>query len=224
MEREKLREEFWATVEEGQVKTGVVRSVKPFGAFVDLGGADGLLPVSEMSWGRVGDPSEVVQIGQKVEVMVNRLDREARKLSLSLRALVRSPWDDFAEAHRAGARLVGKVTRIMEFGAFVEVAPGIEGLVHVSELSTLRVRRVRDVVSEGQEVTVQLQSVDPPARRMSLSLKALQAEADAADAAVADAEREEGIKAAEERMAQRSANPNLRGGIGGGKMLFDRGD
>jgi small subunit ribosomal protein S1 len=223
-EREKIREQFWAEVEEGQVKTGIVRSVKPFGAFVDLGGADGLIPVSELSWSRVGDPSEVVQIGQKVEVKVARVDYEARKIALSLRQLVRSPWDDFAEQHKAGARLVGKVTRIAEFGAFVEVAPGIEGLVHVSELSTQRVRRVRDVLSEGQEVTVQVQSIDPEARRMSLSLKAMKAEAEAADAAADDAEREEDRKAAEERMAQRSANPNLRGGIGPGRIQFDKGE
>lgn len=223
-EREKVREQFWATVEEGQVKTGIVRSVKPFGAFVDLGGADGLIPVSELSWSRVGDPSEVVQVGQKVEVKVSRVDHEARKIGLSLRQLVRSPWDDFAEQHKAGARLVGKVTRIAEFGAFVEVAPGIEGLVHVSELSTQRVRRVRDVLSEGQEVTVQVQSIDPEARRMSLSLKAMKAEAEAADAAADEAEREEDQKAAEERMAQRAANPNLRGGIGTGRVQFDRGE
>lgn len=223
-EREKQREQFWATVEEGQVKTGIVRSVKPFGAFVDLGGADGLIPVSELSWSRVGDPSEVVQVGQKVEVKVSRVDYDARKIALSLRQLVRSPWDDFAEQHKAGARLVGKVTRIADFGAFVEVAPGIEGLVHVSELSTQRVRRVRDVLSEGQEVTVQVQSIDPAARRMSLSLKAMRAEAEAADAAAERTEREEDRKAAEERMAQRAANPNLRGGIGSGRVQFDRGE
>ncbi|HVK19021.1 MAG TPA: S1 RNA-binding domain-containing protein, partial [Fimbriiglobus sp.] len=223
-EREKIREQFWAAVEEGQIKTGIVRSVKPFGAFVDLGGADGLIPVSELSWSRVGDPSEVVQVGQKVEVKVSRVDYEARKIALSLRQLVRSPWDDFAEQHKAGARLVGKVTRIADFGAFVEVAPGIEGLVHVSELSTQRVRRVRDVLSEGQEVTVQVQSVDPEARRMSLSLKAMKAEAEAADAAAEEAERDEDRKAADERMAQRAANPNLRGGIGSGRIQFDKGE
>ncbi|HET6575192.1 MAG TPA: S1 RNA-binding domain-containing protein [Fimbriiglobus sp.] len=223
-EREKIREEFWAAVEVGQVKTGIVRSVKPFGAFVDLGGADGLIPISELSWSRVGDPSEVVQVGQKVEVKVSRVDYEARKIALSLRQLVRSPWDDFAEQHRAGARLVGKVTRIADFGAFVEVAPGIEGLVHISELSTQRVRRVRDVLSEGQEVTVQVQSIDPEARRMSLSLKAMKAEAEAADAAADEAEREEDRKSAEERMAQRAANPNLRGGIGTGRVQFDKGE
>jgi small subunit ribosomal protein S1 len=224
MEREKQREQFWATVEEGQVKTGIVRSVKPFGAFVDLGGADGLIPVSELSWSRVGDPSEVVQVGQKVEVKVSRVDYDARKIALSLRQLARSPWDDFAERYKPGARLAGKVTRIAEFGAFVEVAPGIEGLVHISELSTQRVRRVRDVLSEGQDVTVQVQSIDPQARRMSLSLKAMQAEAEAADAARSEEERQEDLRAAEERMTQRPTNPNLRGGIGSGRVQFDRGE
>lgn len=224
LELEKQREEFWASVEEGQIKTGIVRSVKPFGAFVDLGGADGLIPVSELSWNRVGDPSEIVQIGQKVEVVVHRLDREARKIALSLRAMVRSPWDDFAEQYKTGVRLVGKVTRIAEFGAFVEVAPGIEGLLHISELATMRVRRVRDVVTEGQEITVQVQTVDPKARRLSLSLKALKVEEEAADAAVEGAEREADEQAAAERMQQRAANPNLRGGIGSGKATFEMGE
>ena len=213
-DREKLREDFWAKVEEGQVMTGIVRSVKPFGAFVDLGGADGLIPVSELSWSRVEDPASVVSVGQKVEVKVHRLDRETRKIALSLKALVRSPWDDFAEHHKPGARLIGKVSRITDFGAFVEVSPGIEGLLHVSELSTQRVRRVRDVVSEGQEITVQVQSIDPPARRMSLSLKAMRAEAEAEDAAADAAEQEAGEKEAADRMANRPVNPNLRGGIG----------
>jgi small subunit ribosomal protein S1 len=191
---------------------------------VDLGGADGLIPVGELSWSRVGDPSELLTVGQKVEVKIFRLDREARKIALSLRQLVRSPWDDFFQQYKAGARLVGKVTRIADFGAFVEVAPGIEGLVHVSELSTERVRRVRDVLSEGQEITVQIQSVDPQARRLSLSLKAMKAEADAADAVAAETEREADRKAAEERMSSRPVNPNLRGGIGSNRIQIDLGE
>lgn len=223
-EREELREKFWATVEEGQVKTGIVRSVKPFGAFVDLGGADGLLPVSELSWNRVADPSEVVQVGQKVEVKVARLDFDARKIGLSLRALVRSPWEDFAAEHKAGARIPGKVTRLADFGAFVEVAPGIEGLIHVSELSTERVRRVRDVLAEGQMIEVQILNVDIESRRMALSLKAMKIEVEAAEAAAAEEERQGDIKSAEERMATRRMNPNLRGGIGSGKIQLDGGE
>ncbi|MFO0852247.1 MAG: S1 RNA-binding domain-containing protein [Gemmataceae bacterium] len=223
-EREQQKEQFWATVEEGQIKTGIVRSVKPFGAFVDLGGADGLIPVSELSWSRVGDPSEVVQIGQKVEVKIHRLDFDTRKIALSLRALVKSPWDDFANSHRPGSRVTGKVTKIMEFGAFVELVPGIEGLIHVSELANLRVRRVRDVVNEGQDVTVQILNIDPENRRIALSLKAVAAEAeDAADAAAA-AEEDEDKRTVEERLAARPVNPNLRGGIGRSGFQLDRGE
>ncbi len=216
MEREKMAqaEQFWAGIAEGQVRTGIVRSVKPFGAFVDLGGADGLIPVSEMSWSRIGDPSEVVKIGQKVEVMINRLDFEARKIGLSLRAMVRSPWSDFADAHKPGARVSGKVTRLMDFGAFVEVAPGIEGLVHVSELSTQRVRRASDVVKVGDVVDVQIQNIDVDARRMSLSLKAVKAAHEAAEWEKELEEEESARAEAEERMQNRPVNPNLRGGIG----------
>jgi small subunit ribosomal protein S1 len=216
LEREKmvLAEQFWKTVEQGQVRTGIVRSVKPFGAFVDLGGADGLIPVSEMSWSRIGDPSEVVKIGQKVEVLVNRLDPDTRKIGLSLRALVRSPWSDFADAHKPGARVAGKVTRLMDFGAFVEVAPGIEGLVHVSELSTQRVRRASDVVKAGDVVDVQIQSIDVAARRMSLSLKAIKEAHEIAEWEKEAEEEEAARKEAEERMENRPINPNLRGGIG----------
>ena len=222
-DREQQREQFWATIEEGQVRTGIVRGIKPFGAFVDLGGADGLIPVSEMCWGRVADPSEVVQIGQRVEVIVNRLDREARKIGLSLRAMVRSPWAEFAETHKVGSRLPGTVTRLTDFGAFVELAPGIEGLVHISELSTQRVRRVRDILQEGQSIEVEILSIDIEARRMSLSLKSLQAQAEAATAAEVEAEEAEDRRQAEEWMVQRQANPNLRGGIGSQRVQFDRG-
>ena len=217
-EREKAikAEEFWKTVAEGQVKTGIVRSIKPFGVFVDLGGADGLLPVSEMSWQRVEDPNSLFKVGDSVEVKIARLDAETRKISLSLKAMIRSPWDDFAEKVKAGARVDGKVTRVADFGAFVELAPGIEGLIHVSELSTQRVRRVRDVVSEGQTVHVEILSVDPEARRISLSLKSLQREKEDAEDAAEEAERLGDVAAAEERLTNRPVNPNLRGGIGGG--------
>jgi len=219
-ERQVKAEEFWATVAEGQIKKGVVRSVKPFGAFVDLGGADGLLPVSEISWQRVNDPSDLFKIGDGVEVMITRVDKEARKVGLSLRALTRSPWEDFAERVKAGARVTGKVTRIADFGAFVELEPGVEGLIHVSELSTQHVRRVRDVLADGQVVDVEVLNVDPEARRIGLSLKSImrgkEAEEHAANSAEADADR----KAAAESQAARPVNPNLRGGIGGSATFF----
>lgn len=226
-EREANAVEFWSKLEEGQVRTGTVKSIKPFGAFVDLGGADGLIPIGELSWSRVNDANEVVKVGQVVEVRVIKLDREARKIGLSLKAQHQNPWDDFALRCRPGTRMTGKVTRLMEFGAFVEVEPGIEGLLHISELSTQRVRRVRDAVSEGQTVEVQVVQVDPVNRKLALSLKAIAM-------AVENANREEEQKAfaakvaeevadrkeAEERMANRKKNPNLRGGMGGGGPLF----
>jgi small subunit ribosomal protein S1 len=171
-EREDQREKFWQEVAEGQVRTGIVRSVKDFGAFVDLGGADGLLHVSEMSWTRVADASHVVQLGQSVKVIVLKVDRERRKISLGMKQLAPSPWDHVAENYPAGKVVSGKVTRLAEFGAFVELEPAVEGLIHISELSPQRVRRVKDIVQEGQEVQVMILSVDAAQRRISLSLKA----------------------------------------------------
>jgi small subunit ribosomal protein S1 len=223
-ERAQKAEQFWATIEEGQTRKGIVKSIKPFGAFVDLGGADGLIPASEFSWQRVNDLNEFVKLGQEVQVMVARVDLEARKIGLSLKQLTTSPWDEFATHARAGARLKGKVTRIADFGAFVELEPGIEGLIHVSELSTQRVRRVRDIVSEGQTVEVEVLSIDPAARRISLSLKAIaKASEEAADAAE-EAERQADLKAAEDMMTNRPVNPNLRGGIGSSSIRFDKED
>jgi small subunit ribosomal protein S1 len=171
-EREEQREKLWAEIAEGQVREGIVRSVRDFGAFVDLGGADGLLHVSEMSWQRVQDPTTIVQPGQAVKVVVLKVDREKRKLSLGLKQLQASPWDDLANRYPPTTVLTGKVTRIMDFGAFVELEPGVEGLVHVSELAPHRVWRVADVVKEGQEVKVMVLTVDLEQRRISLSLKA----------------------------------------------------
>ncbi|MFO0927658.1 MAG: S1 RNA-binding domain-containing protein [Gemmataceae bacterium] len=171
-ERAEKRDKLWAEVAEGQVREGTVRSVMAFGAFVDLGGADGLLPVGEMSWKRVKDPNEVVQPGQMVRVTVLRVDREAKKITLGLRQLVDSPWSQAAMTYAAGTVVKGTVTRLMDFGAFVEVEPGVEGLVHISELAPGRVARVADVVKEGQEVTVKVLNVDTSARRMALSIKA----------------------------------------------------
>lgn len=220
-ERAQKAEQFWATIKEGEVRKGTVKSIKPFGAFVDLGGADGLIPISEFSWQRVNDINDVVKVGQTVEVFVSRVDYDTRKIGLSIKALAASPWDAFAERVKAGTRIIGKVSRIADFGAFVELEPGIEGLIHVSELSTQRVRRVRDVVSEGQSVEVEVLSVDPASRRISLSLKRLAEEQEAAADAAARAEHEAALKAAAELMANRPINPNLRGGIGTTPVKFE---
>ena len=220
-ERAQKAEQLWTTIQEGQVLRGVVKSIKPFGAFVDLGGADGLIPVSEFSWQRINDLNEFVKIGQAVEVLVSRVDREARKIGLSVKQLTTSPFDEFATRVKSGARMTGKVTRIADFGSFVELEPGIEGLIHVSELSTQRIRRVRDVVQEGQSVEVEVLSVDPASRRIGLSLKAIAQEHEANQDAALVAERAADAKAAEELQANRPINPNLRGGIGASPIRFD---
>jgi small subunit ribosomal protein S1 len=171
-EREENRERLWAELAEGQIRDGVVRSVKDFGAFVELGGVDGLVHVSEMSWTRVQDATKVVQPGQAVKVVVLKVDHERRKLSLGMKQLQDSPWEAAAQKYIPTTVVQGKVTRLMEFGAFVELEPGIEGLIHISELSPSRVRRVKDIVQPDQVVQVMVLSVDPQQRRISLSLKA----------------------------------------------------
>ena len=174
-ERAEQREKTWTTLAEGQTRTGVVRSIQKFGAFVDLGGVDGLVSIGEMAWGRVKHPSEVVSLGQEVEVKVLRIDREAQKVSLGLKQLKPSPWDNIDDRIGVGDMVKGKVTRLMEFGAFVELEAGVEGLIHISELGPKRVYRAKDVVAEGDEVEVRVLKVDPDEKRISLSLKPLPA-------------------------------------------------
>lgn len=171
-EREENREKLWANLAEGQIYQGVVRQVKDFGAFVDIGGVDGLLHVSEMSWERVADARKVLEPGQSVKVVVLKIDREKRKLSLGAKQLVASPWDDAPTKYAPGSTVKGTVSRVADFGAFVELEPAIEGLIHISELAPQRVRRVTDIVKVGQEVQVVVLNVDVAARRISLSLKA----------------------------------------------------
>jgi len=171
-EREEQREKTWNELAEGQVRQGVVRSVKDFGAFVDVGGVDGLLHVSEMSWNRVEKADDIVQPGQAIKVVVLKIDRERRKVSLGLRQLTPSPWDNVFDRYAPGSVVMGKVSRLADFGAFVELEPAIEGLIHISELAPQRVHRVKDIVQPGQEVKVMVLSVDASQHRISLSLKA----------------------------------------------------
>jgi small subunit ribosomal protein S1 len=204
-EREEARDKLWQELAEGQIRDAVVRSVRDFGAFCDLGGVDGLLHISEMSWSRVQDANQIVQPGQTVKVIVLKVDREHRKVGLGLKQLTASPWDQ-AEAHYIPNTVVkGKVTRLMDFGAFVELEPGIEGLIHISELAPQRVRRVSEVVQPGQEVQVMVLNVDKGQKRISLSLKAAQAK----PAEEAEEEVEE-----EEVKPRRPRTTPLRGGIG----------
>jgi small subunit ribosomal protein S1 len=155
----------------GQIRTGVVSSIVNFGAFIDLGGVDGLVHVSELSWKHVEHASEVVEVGQEVTVEVLEVDSDRERVSLSLKATQEDPWQVFARTHAIGQYIPGKVTKIVPFGAFVRVADGIEGLVHISELSSKHVEHADQVVTVNQDVFVKLIDIDLERRRISLSLK-----------------------------------------------------
>ncbi len=169
-ERAEQRERTWASLAEGQTRDGVVRSIKPFGAFIDIGGVDGLLPIGEMSWSRVAKVDDLVKTGDQVKVKVLKIDPVTRKLTLGLKQLSPSPWQSAADKYPRGMLVPGKVSKIMDFGAFVEIEPGVEGLIHISELSPNRVRRVADIVKAGQEVEVRILKVEPELKKMALSL------------------------------------------------------
>jgi small subunit ribosomal protein S1 len=205
-ERDENRDKLWAELAEGQVREGVVRSVRDFGAFVDLGGVDGLLHVSQLSWQRVNDPSSVVQPGQTVRVVILKIDPDTRKLSLGMKQLLGNPWDEVATNYPPGIVVKGKVVKLMEFGAFVELEPGVEGLVHISELAPQRVRAVREVVQTGQEVQVKVLSVDKVQQRIALSIKAA--------LAAPEPKEEEEDEAEEEVKPRRPRTTPLRGGVG----------
>ncbi|MEK6234943.1 MAG: S1 RNA-binding domain-containing protein, partial [Planctomycetales bacterium] len=166
--RKKVMEEL----EPGQTRDGVVRTIKDFGAFVDLGGVDGLLPVSQLSWTRVEHPKDVLSPGQAVKVKVQKVDRDSGRISLSLRDLLTNPWDQMGEKYPVRSVFTGKVTKTLQFGALVELEPGVEGMIHISELDHSRVVRVTDVVNAGDELEVQVLSVDLDKRRIGLSRKA----------------------------------------------------
>jgi small subunit ribosomal protein S1 len=210
-EREELAQKTREQIAVGKIFEGRVRKVMDFGAFVDIGGVDGLIHVSQLSWQKVRHPSQVVHEGDRVKVAVVSYDDASGKLGLSLRQLTENPWVQIAGRYAAGAIVTGKVTRATEFGAFVELEPGIEGLIHISELSGRRIARVTEVVQEGATVEVKVLEVDADRQRMSLSLKKAAAEAEAAAAAaVEDAEPEVATPA-----KPKKAKP-LKGGLGGG--------
>jgi small subunit ribosomal protein S1 len=167
------RKKFLESLQKGERRKGTVSSIVNFGAFVDLGGVDGLVHVSELSWRHVEHPSEVVSVGQEVEVEVLDVDMERERVSLSLKATQADPWKEFAEKHRAGQVIDGEVTKIVPFGAFVRVADGIEGLVHISKLSEEHVESADQVVQVGERVRVKVEDVDIARRRVSLSMRSV---------------------------------------------------
>ncbi len=174
-EQEEDRKKALEEIEPGDIRDGVVRKIQPFGAFVDIGGVDGLVHVSKLSWDRVDDPGSVVEVGQKIKVKVEKIDKQTGKISLSLRDTMDNPWDGIDAKYPIGDTVTGSVTRTAEFGAFVKLEPGVEGLIHVSEIAHHRVVKVANHVKRGQDVTVKVVSVDRDSQRIGLSLKATQA-------------------------------------------------
>lgn len=210
-EREVMKQELLEELKPDQVRTGRVKTIKEYGAFVDLGGMDGFLPIAQMSWVRIGHPNEVLAEGQEIEVKVLSVDREQNRVSLGMRQLAPNPWRTAETKYEKGSTVVGRVTKVEAFGAFVELEPGVEGLVHISELDHRRVNRVTEVLNVGDMPEVQILEVDPKKKRISLSVKALKAKPEPVERP-----REE---IPETKPYQRTRKEPLKGGTG----LKDRG-
>lgn len=170
--RKQHKEKLLASLQEGDVRSGEVISLCDFGAFVDLGGADGLIHLSELSWRRVSHPSEVLAVGDKVEVYVLNVDRERKRIGLSLKRLEADPWTKITEQYQEGQLVEGKITKLVKFGAFARISDDdIEGLIHISELSDEHIGHPKEVVHEGMVVTLRIIRIDPDRRRIGLSMK-----------------------------------------------------
>ena len=178
-ERAEAEQRILATLEVGQTLDGTVKSIKDYGAFVDLGGVDGFVHIGQMSWQHIKHPKEVLGEGQAVQVKVISISEDKKKIGLSVKQLSISPWENAASKYGVGEKVTGTVTRLTDFGAFVQLEPGVEGMVHISELDHKRVFRVADVVAVGQELELQVRDVDPIKRRIGLSLKAFKAKPEA---------------------------------------------
>ncbi len=175
-ERDSLKSQTAETMKEGATVTGLVKNITDYGAFIDLGGIDGLLHITDMSWGRVKHPSEVINVGDEIQVKILKYDTEKERVSLGLKQLTPDPWELVKNSYKIGAKAKGKVVSLAEYGAFVELGDGVEGLIHVSEMSwTKRVKHANQVVQVGDEVEVQVLEIDGENRRISLGMKQLQA-------------------------------------------------
>ena len=170
-ERAKLQEELFARIHVGDVVDGIVKNVTDFGVFVDLGGADGLLHISEISWGRVENPKKVFKPGQELKVLIK--DIQENKIALSLKFAESNPWNDAESKYAIGNTVTGKIARMTDFGAFVELEPGIDALLHVSQISRDHIDKPSDVLKVGEEVTAKIVDFKPEDKKISLSIKAL---------------------------------------------------
>ena len=170
--RRQQKEQLLESLTEGDTYEGVISSIADFGAFVDLGGADGLIHLSELSWNRVTHPSEVVSVGEKVKVQILSVDLERRRIGLSLRRLQPQPWDLVNDVYEVGQVVIGQITKLVNFGAFARLDDsGVEGLIHISELADRRVNHPKEVVAEGEEHELRIIRIDTDKQRMGLSLK-----------------------------------------------------
>jgi predicted RNA-binding protein with RPS1 domain len=201
------------TLEPGDEFDGIVRTVRDFGAFVDIGnGVEGLVHVSELSWDRVASAADLLETGQKVRVVVKKVDHETGKIGLSARALIENPWQRASMKYHVGSAVRGTVSRIAQFGAFVKLEPGVEGLVHISEVATRRIRSVADVLREGEQVECRVLAIDPDEQRLSLSIKALAPPPATAEPAAAATEPEE-AEPEEPPPPPRKRKTPLKGGV-----------
>ncbi|MEW6101092.1 MAG: 30S ribosomal protein S1 [Candidatus Omnitrophota bacterium] len=174
-EREAAKDKVWQDLKIGEICPGTVKAITDFGAFVDLGGVDGLLHITDMSWSKISHPSEIVALGDKIEVMILNLDREQGKISLGLKQRLADPWQDLESKFSVGTKVKGKVVNILNYGVFIELEKGIEGLVHVSEISwTKRINNPAEMFAIGDVVEAQIINIDKDSRRISLSLKQLE--------------------------------------------------
>ena len=193
-ERAARSAEVWASIEEGKRYTGTVKSLTSYGAFVDIGGVDGMVHVSELSWSRIKNPAEVVSVGDTVEVYVISFDPEKKKISLGMKDHAQEPWAKFMETCQVGDVVNVRVVKLMTFGAFAEIVPGVDGLIHISQLADHRVDKVSDVVKEGDRVDVKITAIDTGNKKVSLSIRALSEE----PAEAAEETEEEPAESAEE--------------------------
>ncbi len=208
-ERAEGEGEFWAKVEVGQDYKGTVKTLKDYGAFVNIGPVDGFLHIGEISWSRINHPKDVLTEGQEIDVKILKLDGEKKRISLGMKQLAQNPWQSAQEQYAQGRTVSGKVTRLTDFGAFIELEPGLEGMVHISELAWRRVGSVGEILKVGETRDFQVVEVDTKRKRVSLSLKALEKRPEPPKP-----ERTEESEPAAPPEPRKPRNPNLRGGTG----------
>lgn len=180
-QREQKREEALASIVEGEKRTGIVKRLVDYGAFIDIGGVDGLAHISDLSWEHIKNPADVLSVGQEVEVLVKAFDPETKRISLSIKDTVRDPWFDKAEKYPVGSYVKGKIVKLTDFGAFMEIEPGFDGLIRMRELSPKHITKASEAVSVGDEVTVKVIHVDMDNKKVALSITKVQQDAEKAE-------------------------------------------